>query len=119
MLGIAARRRLIFEACEVPIEALAQQTPVDSVGANFGEHDEIPSRQRLLHPKGLPCEAFQFVAIHRSLCGASRNRQAEPRAITRVRSRENREIAVARARRVREDPPEVLRIVETLPSREA
>ena len=118
MLSIAASRNLCLQAREVTIQTLAQWTTLRVVRVGFRHHDEVPRGQRLLHSKRLPREPLQSVAVDRSFCNPSRDREAEPRDVTRARTRKDREELVARANRVREDAPEFLRRVETLSGRE-
>jgi hypothetical protein len=109
MLSIATRRRLGLQASEVPFEALTKQAPFGVIGSGLRHHDKVPTGQRRVHAEDFPREAFQFVSIDRSLGRAPRDRQAEPSERMRVRATEDREETIARAGRLCEDVPELLR----------
>jgi len=110
MLSIATRGRGL-QPIEVLVEARAQNPILRSIGARFRHHDEVPTGQRLLHAKCFPREAFQLVSIDRSLGRSPRDRQPEAGDRLSVRPTKDREEAITRARRLREDAPELLRSV--------
>ena len=118
MLSIAAGRDLRAQALEVPIETRAQRVAFELIGAGLRHHDEVPGRQRALRAEGLAREALQAIPIDGSLRDATRDREAQACDVACARAREHREEFVARADRVREDPPEFLRRVEALSGRE-
>jgi hypothetical protein len=115
---MAAGRDLRAEAFEVTVETLAQRGAFRRVGSGLGHHDEVPRRERTVEPKGLARQALEAIAVDRPLRNTTRDREPEPRDVTRVRAREHGEEAIARADRIREDSAELLRRVQALPGRE-
>jgi hypothetical protein len=86
---------LRLQTPEVPVEALAQRAALRAIGAGFRHHYEIPTGQRLLHAKGFPREAFQFISVNRSFRRSPRDRQAATRVSESVGTAEDREEAIA------------------------
>ena len=89
-----------------------------TIGACLRHHYEIPTGQRLLHAKGFPRQAFEFVSVNRSFRRSARDRQAEAGILAGIWPTENREEAIARTSGVREDAPELFRSMEALLGRE-
>jgi len=108
------RRGRLRQLLEVPVETRAQRAPLRAAGTRSREHDEVPGRQRSLLPEGLASDAFELVAVHGAFRNSTRDRQAEARGGTAGRSREHREEAIARARRLGEHSTELCGRVQSL-----
>jgi len=115
MLSMRRRcARSLAQLLEMAIEARAQQTSLSPIGAGPGQHDEVPRRQSRLVAKGFAGEAFDFVAVHGTFRGATRDRQTEAGARAAGRARENGEVAIARTRGLGEHSSELRRCVQSL-----